>query len=200
MDALGSIGSFFGSGGAGSGLMSLLGLGTTGAGLVGNILNQRTQSQQINKLQSLEDPTKLAKEVAAATAPLNTGLVQGVENQVQGSLASQGLAEAPGIQASVLAQALAPYEQQNQQTALQLVLAQLGIPVSILQNLPKGSNLSPLLAMMMLRQNNPSSSSTSLVPQDPSGVFPTADWLQSINPAPPPPALPSTDGLSEFFA
>ena len=126
-----------------SSIVPLLSIGTMGAGLIGNILNARTQSQAISDLQKQENPTLLAKEVAGATAPLNTGLVQGVENQVQGSLASQGLAEAPGIQASVLAQALAPYEQQNQQTALQLVLAQLGIPVSILQNLPKNANMSP---------------------------------------------------------
>jgi len=196
MEALGSIGNFFGSS-SGSGLLNLLGLGTTATGLVGNALNERTASQQINKLNALDNPTKLAQEVAATTAPLNTGLVQGVENQVQGSLASQGLAEAPGIQASVLAQALAPYEQQNQQTALELVLQQIGIPVSILQNLPKGSNLSPLLAMMMLLQNNPSSSSTSLVPQDPSGFSGIGEILPSLYPAPPTPVLPGDMNVPE---
>ena len=188
MDALGSIGSFFGSS-SGSGLLNLLGLGTTATGLVGNALNERTASQQISKLNALDNPTKLAQEVAATTAPLNTGLVQGVENQVQSSLASQGLAEAPVIQASVLSQSLAPYEQANQQTALQLVLQRLGIPVSILQNLPKNANMSPLLALL-LRQNNPTTTG-SLVPTSPPGATPGADWLQSINP---PPTLPASVG------
>ena len=184
-EALSSIGNFFGSS-SGSGLLNLLGLGTTATGLVGNALNERTASQQINKLNALDNPTKLAQEVAATTAPLNTGLVQGVENQVQSSLASQGLAEAPGIQASVLSQSLAPYQQQNQNTALQLVLQQLGIPVSILQNLRPNANMSPLLALL-LRQNNPTTTG-SLVPTSPPGATPGADWLQSISPPPTPPA------------
>jgi len=79
-EALSSIGNFFGSS-SDSGLLNLLGHGTTATGLVGNALNERTASQQINKLNALDNPTKLAQEVAATTAPLNTGLVQGVENQ-----------------------------------------------------------------------------------------------------------------------
>lgn len=130
--------------------------GMAGAGLIGNILNEKQRSDQISALnkqeKNLPDPTALAKQVAAATQPLNMGLVQGVENQVQGSLASQGLSQAPGIQASVLSQSLAPYEQQNQSTALQLVMQRLGLPLeyaaTILGGLPKDTNLAPLLALL----------------------------------------------------
>jgi len=153
-DALGSIGSFFGgSGSAGSGLLDLAGIGTAGSGIIGNILNERMRSQQLNQLQQQENPTKLAQEVVAATQPLNSGLVQSVTNQVSGNLASQGLSEAPGIQASVESQALAPFEQQNQQTALQLVLQRLGIPESIIASLPQNTNIAPILALLM-RMNN----------------------------------------------
>jgi hypothetical protein len=155
MDMLGNLGQIVGNffqGGGGK----LLESGLTGAGLIGNLLTQKQRSDELSYLQNqqkqLQDPTALAKQVAAATQPLNTGLVQGVENQVQGSLAEQGLSQAPGIQAAVLSQALAPFEQQNQQTALQLVLQRLGLPLSYastyLQGLPQPANLSPLLALL----------------------------------------------------
>jgi hypothetical protein len=162
-ELLGSIGSFFGSSG-GKGIMDIAGLAGTGLGLAGNISAEQQAQQQRNYLTQQEQanasltPAQLASKVSAATAPLNAGLVQSVENNVSGNLAEQGLSEAPGIQASVLAQALAPYQQQNQNTALQLVMQQLGLPIqygqAILGNQPQQANLSPLLAMLM-RQNNP---------------------------------------------
>ncbi len=147
-------------------VLKALTLGTTGMGVVGNILNQKARSDELGYLKNqqkiLSDPTAMAKQVAAATQPLNTGLVQGVENQVQGTLAEQGLAQAPGIQAAVLSQALAPYYQQNQNTALQLVMERLGLPLqyasTYLSGLPQNSNLAPLMAL--LQRNNPSSTSS----------------------------------------
>lgn len=153
-ETLAKISSMFGgSGSAGSGILDLAGLGTAGSGLIGNILNERQRSDQINQLKSLENPNTLAKDVVSATQPLNSGLVQSVGSQVNANLASQGLSQAPGIQATELSQALAPFEQQNQQTALQLVLQRLGIPESIIASLPGNTNIAPILAML-LRQNN----------------------------------------------
>jgi hypothetical protein len=161
-DMLGSLGAFFGgSGSAGSGLLDLLGIGTAGAGTVGNIMNQKQRSDQINKLNALDNPTKLAQEVSQTTAPLNQGLVQSVGNTVSGQLAEQGLSQAPGIQATELSQALAPFEQQNQSTALSIVLQQLGIPQSIIASLPNNANIAPIIAMLM-RQNNPGGGSSGL--------------------------------------
>lgn len=155
MDTIAQLGKFLESPAGGS-LLKVGELGLSGAGLVGNILNEKQRSDQLSALtkqeKNLPDPTALAKQVALATQPLNTGLVQGVENSVQGSLASQGLAEAPGIQAAVLSQALAPYQQQNQSTALQLVMQRLGLPLqyaqTILGGLPPNTNLAPLLALL----------------------------------------------------
>ncbi len=152
---LANVGQFFGSD-AGGGLLKATEAGLGGAGLIGNILNEKARSDQISALtkqeKNLPDATALAKQVAAATQPLNMGLVQGVENTVQGTLASQGLSQAPGIQASVLSQSLAPYEQQNQSTALELVMRRLGLPLeyasTILGGLPKDTNLAPLLALL----------------------------------------------------
>jgi hypothetical protein len=155
MDALQSLGTFFASPG-GKGLESLATLGATGAGLAGNISASHQQQQEANYLKQqqalLADPTKLAQEVAGATQPLNKALVSDVSNNVSGTLAEQGLAQAPGIQASTLATSLAPFEQQNQQTALQIVMQRLGLPIqyatALLQNQPKGTNLAPLLALL----------------------------------------------------
>jgi hypothetical protein len=154
-EAISNIGNFF-SNPAFQNLLKVGELGATGAGLVGNILNERSRSQELNKLKSAEatlaDPAKLSSEVRAATQPLDQGLVSGVENAVSGSLAERGLSQAPGIQAATISGALAPYQQQNQNTALQLVLTRLGLPLqyaqTILQNLPKNTNLAPLLALL----------------------------------------------------
>jgi hypothetical protein len=157
--------------------------GMAGAGLVGNILNEKARSDELNYLKknqdAAKDPVALAKMVQAATQPLNQGLVQGVENQVQGSLAEQGLAQAPGIQASVLAQSLAPFQQQNQQTALQLVMQKLGIPLeyasAYLSGLPKDTNLSPLLALLQKNAGGGSTGS-SPTPQQLLNMFGGDNW------------------------
>lgn len=157
MEALGSIGSFFGSP-AGQGIGKLASLGTTGLGLYSNISAENQRGDELNYLKNSQNaltnltPAQLSAKVSQAQQPLNSALVQGISNQVSGNLASQGLSEAPGIQASTLAQALAPYQQQNQQAALQLVMQQLGLPIeyaqALLRNSPGQSNLSPILSTL----------------------------------------------------
>ena len=155
MEALSSLGKFL-SGPGGQSLLKVGEAGMTGAGLVGNILNERSRSSELDKLKKAEatlaDPTKLSSEVRAATQPLNAGLVQDVTNQVSGTLAERGLSQAPGIQATELATSLAPFQQQNQNTALQLVLTRLGLPLeyakTILAGMPQNTNMAPLLALL----------------------------------------------------
>src|SRR5882672_2602073 len=138
METLAQLGTFL-KGSGGQSLLKAGEVGMTGAGLVGNILNERSRSSELDKLKKAEatlaDPTKLSSEVRAATQPLNAGLVQ-----------------APGIQATELATALAPFQQQNQNTALQLVLTRLGLPLeyakTILAGMPQNTNLAPLLALL----------------------------------------------------
>ena len=155
MDALGALGSFFASPG-GKGIESLASLGLTGAGLAGNLSAEHQQQQELNYLKqqqgAIPDATTLAADVSKATLPLNRGLTETLTNNVQGTLAESGLSQAPGILATSLTQAEAPFIQKNQATALQLVLERLGIPIqyaqAILGNKAQPNNLAPLLAML----------------------------------------------------
>jgi hypothetical protein len=146
---LGNIGTFFGSP-AGKGLGEIAGLGATGAGLVGNLLADQQRSAAAKQAQANANlsPQQLAAMVSGAQQPLNRGLVQAITGNVDANLAEQGLSQAPGIQATTLAQALSIPEQQNQQTALALVLKKLGLPAEFAATIPPNANLSPLLAML----------------------------------------------------
>ena len=202
MEALTSLSTFLSSPTAQS-LLKIGEVGMAGSGLVGNIMNERQRSQQLNYAtnaeKTLQDPTALAKQVSAATQPLNSGLVQGIENTVSGNLAEQGLSQAPGIQASTLAQSLAPFQQQNQNTALQLVLTRLGLPLqyvnSILGNMPQQTNLSPLLAL--IQRNNATPQTTGIADASaPTG----STWQQLFGGAPTPSASvnPASTDTGDF--
>ena len=142
---------------------------TAGLGELGNLLAGRQQSQQASALQSQEKaiseltPSQLSSMVSGATAPLNAGLVQSVGNTVQGDLAQRGLAQAPGIFAASESQALAPFEQQNQSTAMQLIMQKLGLPLEYAETLarflPKGQSMTPAMTLFLqqlarLKQSN----------------------------------------------
>ena len=148
-DFLGSIGNFFGSS-AGKGLGEIAGLGATCAGLVGNLLADKQRSAAAKQAQANMNltPQQLASMVSSATQPLNRGLVQAITNTTNANLAEQGLSQAPGLIATTEAQALAPFEQQNQDTALKLVLQKLGLPAEFARTIPQNAQLAPLLAML----------------------------------------------------
>jgi len=111
-------------------LPSLFGLGTAG-NIFGDIQKMQEQKRLSDYQKSIMNlsPQTLSKMAAAGAAPLNQGLTQAVGNQVQGSLAERGLSQAPGIYAGELSQSLAPYVQQNQNTALQALLQKLQLPL-----------------------------------------------------------------------
>ena len=115
----------------GNGLAQVISGGGFAAGELGNILQGIKENSYQNQILSLfKNPAQLAALVAKLQQPLNNGLTQAVGNQVQGSLAERGLAQAPGIFAASEAQGLAPYYQQNQQSAMNSVLQLLGMPAS----------------------------------------------------------------------
>ena len=111
-------------------LPSLFGVGTAG-NIIGDVQKMKEQSWLSNYQKQLAgmSPQQLSSMVNQATQPLSQGLTQNVGNSVQASLAQRGLAQAPGIYAGELSQSLAPYYQQNQQLALQAVMAKLGLPL-----------------------------------------------------------------------
>lgn len=149
-ELLGSIGNFFGSS-AGKVLGEIAGLGATGAGLVGNLSAdaQRAKAAKLAAANANLTPAQLGAEVTQATQPLNANLVQAITGNVNANLAEQGLSQAPGLIATATSQALAPFQQQDQQTALQLVLSKLGLPAEFAKLIPQNANLSPLIAMLM---------------------------------------------------
>ena len=154
-EALGAIGKLF----SGANLPTTLSAGTLGLGELGNLLAGRQASQQTSALtkqqQAIQNmtPAQLTANVQAGEAPINQGLVQDVNNNVQGDLASRGLSQAPGIFAGNEAQALGGIEQQNYQTALQQYMQKLGLPLEYAQQiqslLPKQQNLTPAMALML---------------------------------------------------
>src|SRR5215831_4757776 len=130
MDGLGDIGSFLSGN-----WQKLLTGGLFGAGEVGNILEARKRdAYQDFVMNILKHPEILAQMAAKIQQPLSMGLTQAVNNKVQADMASRGLAQAPGIFAGEEAQALAPFVQQNQQTAMNAVLSSLGLPAGTFGN------------------------------------------------------------------
>jgi hypothetical protein len=142
-----------------SGILPILGLGTAGAGITGNIMNAITRGQQTSDLQSAEKkltnlpPGALAGMVTKETAPLNQNLISSVGNMVQADVAGRGLAESPGVFAATETQALAPFQQQNQGTALQLVLQKLGLPIeyanAVINSVGPNADVGKILQMLM---------------------------------------------------
>lgn len=119
-EALSSIGTWLGSD-LGKGLMTA---GTAGAGLAQNLMAYRKQ-KQVQDL--IADPKKFNAMVAATEQPLSQGLVSSVGRQADAYGAERGLGSSPYIMKDVMAQALAPYQQQAQTTAMNSVLERLGL-------------------------------------------------------------------------
>jgi hypothetical protein len=121
-------------------LQKLLAGGALGAGAIGNVLNAKTQSDyvkqmiewrkqlqqlalnpdQVNALTSKlsdqllkgVDPATINSYRKAFEQDLSQGLTKGVGNQTQSYLASRGLNLSPGATTDILAQSLAPYQQE----------------------------------------------------------------------------------------
>jgi hypothetical protein len=179
-DFVSSLGSLFSTtGGATSNLMKMLSTVMAGAGTATNVFSGIKGMEELNNLNNQQKawqnltPAQLTQKVLSAQKPLDQGLVQGVTNQVQGDVASRGLAQAPGIFAAEESQALAPFVQQNYNTALQQVMAQMQIPLQYAQAeksyLPGQQNMSPLLKMLMQSWQQPSNATSGMSLDTPGG-------------------------------
>jgi hypothetical protein len=175
MDGLSKIATIF-TGGGSSGTNTplwqkiLLG-GMFGAGELGNLLSehkasalQDKQAKYLDYVTNLiQHPELISKMATAEAAPLSQALQQSIGNTVQASMAERGLSQAPGIFAASQAQALAPYQQQNYNTALNAVLSQLGIPISASSAVQtqKPQDLSNLLSLFLKSTAKPIQTQTS---------------------------------------
>lgn len=169
-EALGAIGNVFGKLVAPANIGTTLSGATLGLGELGNLLAGRQQQQQASSLTAQQkaiqnmSPADFTRNVQAGEAPINQGLVQAVNNNVQGDLAARGLSQAPGTFAASEAQALAPFEQQNYQVALEQYLQKLGLPLSyaqqIRQVLPQQQNLTPVMSLLLQQLSKRSAPTT----------------------------------------
>lgn len=102
----------------------IAGLGTSAAGLYSAFQNQQ-YAQKVRNLTS--NPEAMQAYINGFKQPLVAGLQQGVANQAQAEAAERGLSTSPGQFSQIESQAIAPYLQQQQNTATQNALQSLGL-------------------------------------------------------------------------
>lgn len=180
-DMLSSIGNFITT--DSKPINSLLGLAGAGTNIYSGVQNiqnqQRLQSAQNYVTSLTTNPTKMAAATAAYTQPLSAGLTSDVSNLVQGNLAERGLGSSPAAYTSALTQAISPYVQQNQSTALQALMQSLGLASGQRPIQSPTQDISKLLAQL----RTPGSSSTNA---DPYQVLYNAQQPdQTLNPTDP---------------
>lgn len=146
-------------------LATIIPAALSGAGFVGNWLNNRKVNQRQDFLSGLgENPSKMNAYVSQFQKPLAAGLTQSVGNATQAYLGERGESESPTISADVFAQALAPYQQQQQSMGINEALASLGL-------IPKtgnsASDVSGPLAMLMKNLGQKPTAPTGAVPSVP---------------------------------
>lgn len=214
---LSNIGGIFTGGGnnggdnGGEGALSKIApFASIGAGFLGNWLANRhynsVQDAYMNLLKNYRNlsPAEVSAGIRSMVQPLNMGLQQSVGNAVQGQLASRGLSQAPGIYEATLAQALAPYAQQNLQNAQQAYFQMKGLPLNV--QFPWGSvqrpqpfDISGAIQNIMNGAGDPGL--TLHLPGTPSMPDPTppfAGWPTGVIPGLPPAAGPFNGGSPAF--
>ena len=144
-DTLTQVGTFFGS----TGGKAALGGGAAGAGLLQSFFaNREAQNKQKFVEQLITNPTKFASYIQGFEQPLQAGLTADINRNASAFGAEHGLGSSPGVMQNIEAQALAPYLQQQQQTAEQAALQSLGI----YENSPttKPVDISSILKMLQM--------------------------------------------------
>jgi hypothetical protein len=120
----------------------------SGVGFLSNWLNNRTTMGRQQFLADLsKNPQKMNAYVNQFSRPLDQGLVAGTENQVQAALGERGLTGSPTITQDVMAQALGPLQQNEQQIGINEAMASLGVMPT--NPLPQANLTLPLMMMMM---------------------------------------------------
>lgn len=131
-------------------LAPAIGLGTSLFGAINQFsLAGKEKSAMDQSIYYSKNPQAINALVKQFQQPLSSGLTSGVGNVVNASLAEQGLSQAPGIQSQVLSQALAPYQQNSQQMAIEEAFKALGLPIQALQAIQ--STMKPDQLALMLK-------------------------------------------------
>lgn len=153
-------------------LAPLLQTGLAGGGFLSNWLqNRKTNANQDYLTKLGKDPVAMQAYMRKFQQPLSAGLTQNVGNQTQAFLGERGLSESPTISQDVLAQALAPYQQQEQKMGEDAAFQSLGL---IPTKGPAPANLTSLLAGIGKGGGASPSSPTPSNPPDPtSSLFDT---------------------------
>lgn len=152
MDAFSKMGEFLSS----SGGQGILKAGTAGTGFLQNLLAARQANAKQKYVEDLlKNPAKFQALVKGAEQPLTQGLTTDIARQTDAYGAERGLGSSPAIMKDVYAQALAPYQQQEQQMAINSVLQRLGVYAD--QPTMKPVDVSSIFKFLAMG-NNPSSS------------------------------------------
>lgn len=102
--------------------------GTGLFGEIGNIMAANKRGKYQDWIMSLlKNPAAMRAFVNQFYTAPNAGLIQSIQNTVQGDMASRGLAQAPGIFAATESQALAPVYQEQLNKAQQDAFNALGL-------------------------------------------------------------------------
>ena len=178
--------------------------GLLASGEVGNILSGEKQSSMQDYLTNLaKNPQIMSHMILKSQQPISGAQNQDVNNRVHADKSSLGLSRPPGIFAGTEAQALAPFEQQNYQTAQQQVLSQLGLAAGANLNQPLTS-LSPALQALMRTfgyntgtggQTNANPAAWPVPPQTaPQPGITLPGTVYGVPPGSTPPTFPDTSG------
>lgn len=174
-ETLKTIGNFIGSP-AGKGVLATAGLGSN----IYSDIQQAQENSTYKNAQSylanlMQNPTAFNTAAQQYIQPLNQGLVTGITNQTNAQLAERGLGGSSAITQQTLAQALAPYIQQNQQAGQNTLLSLLGQTGALR---PSGANpmtnITQLLASLRGGTTGaPAAGGTGLAFTNPAAIVPT---------------------------
>jgi hypothetical protein len=106
-------------------LSFLAGLGLLG---YGGYQGYNALQQQLAAMNFAQDPAAMMQRIRAFEQPLSHNLIHSIMRDINPSIAARGLATSPGMTQQITAEALAPYELQEQQLATGLTTQGLQYP------------------------------------------------------------------------
>jgi hypothetical protein len=87
--------------------------------------------QQLNAMNFAQNPAAMMERIRAFEQPLSQNLIHSVIRDINPNIAARGLATSPGMTQQITAEALAPYEMQEQQQGIGLTEQGLGYPFQL---------------------------------------------------------------------